>query len=159
MAHVGKAYKVWFRRDASLNRRNNNDSLPECFIGKFKTFGGPVGAALNACEFKLINLTKSIMPAIWTSEPTYSMGYYFTCQFAWTDNPNDGFDKADIKVTRGVSTKVVEGKSIEANDVGIYNVHNAECGPGTFTLGPSITAPFGGFTLDMRAAHWAEYNP
>lgn len=159
MAHVGKVYKVWFRRDASLDLLNYRDALPECFIARFRTFGGTVGTPLNTLDFLLINTGKDIMPAVWKSERTYASGLFYTCTFSWTNNPNSYFDFADIKVVSGVNTKVFDGKSREALDPHNYKIHHAECGPGTFTLGANVTAPMGGVTLDMRPAPWSIYNP
>jgi hypothetical protein len=77
MAHVGRSYKLQFRRDLHLNV-NNDQGFPEAFNARMTGFSGAKGSLLAAALFQPVNLAKSNQPPmIWTSSVVVSSGFHW----------------------------------------------------------------------------------
>lgn len=68
MAHIGRFYKLQFRRDLA-STPNNVDAYPEAFGVVIENVTGPVGTAIDRNRYQLVNLlTNAQPPMIWKND-------------------------------------------------------------------------------------------
>lgn len=68
MAHVGRMYKLQFRRDL-YNGVNYVDGWPECYVLGLRNMGGSVGGVLQHIVVQAVNLLTDIQPPMfWISD-------------------------------------------------------------------------------------------
>lgn len=67
MAHVGKFYKLQFRRDLAATS-NNNDGYPEAFGISMEVLDGSLGHLISGHQYTIVNLLMNNQPPmVWRS--------------------------------------------------------------------------------------------
>jgi hypothetical protein len=159
MAHVGKFYKLQFRRDLS-SVTNNTQAWPEGATWSVVGLGGVVGHLLNNNPIRVYNLlTDSQPPMVWTSDIEVVAGipivYHVTLYDPWIL----GEASFEFGITHALS--------------GVILFHQPQSGPsingsrsnafwfGTFPdlTTPEINAPLGKPDAAFKALPWSSYNP
>jgi hypothetical protein len=159
MAHVGKKYKLWFRRDLSINRKNV-DGWAECYVCRASGFAGTDSSIWNQSFWQCVNLTKGAVPdREWVSEYRIINGVEYRLRWSITNNINLGSDSVRVYMERKTLGTIL---SFDARDVSTpyeYQIRNwgfkiAETAPVT----PARLRLAGG-GMAAAAAEWAIYNP
>jgi|SRR5215471_9858869 len=102
MAHVGKRYKLQFRRD--LHRDSFNDrAWPEAWKLLVEDFAGLKGSLLDGLTVIVIDLRKNDQPPmVWESDPIPIGGLTFTYRLVIADPlgaPGDAFVNGDVTIS------------------------------------------------------------
>lgn len=159
MAHVGKFYKLQFRRDLA-QVPNHAQGWPEAFRYSQSNTSGAIAADAINNVVPLINLAKNSQPPmIWLSDIRTVGGIPYRMRITIADPLNS--DKPDFKFEVFNSTTLA-------------NIFNFSKAPGTVAYGPSGThgseaGTFadstnwkivgGGFLWNTAALPWSLYNP
>ncbi len=159
MAHVGKRYKLQFRRDLALNVVNR-DAYPEGAFLSVASLGGVVGDRIQQNDIIVANLlTDAQPPMVWTSGIVVVSSVPFHAQVTL-----DGFNGIDkpfgrLKIIREITGAILfdSGESVSRQDGPPFNC-GWQCGvPPTQTALCHILGAT--FAFGMMAAEWVDYNP
>ncbi len=159
MAHVGKNYKVQFRRDLS-SKENNRDGWPEAFDFNSSDFGGTLGFPLNHLAVKLFNLlTDAQPPMVWTSDPVTVGGV--PLRFILSVNEPSFLTTATteleiIRTDTGVTLFKSTGPTLHPEGT-FGDIH---CFNDTFPVQTSLISALGDpMAYHAIALQWGAYNP
>lgn len=103
MAHKGKAYEVWFRRDFSINRLNRDGWARRYtqIIGGFSSTS--YGGRRNFQPLYHNNQKGPGDTRVWTSDSIAFAGVHYVFEMTVTNDPNDGWTDTIIKVFTDVT--------------------------------------------------------
>lgn len=159
MAHLGKQYKLQFRRDLAFVT-NNRNAYPEGMLFGATGLSGAVGNDIDSFPPLCVNLlADSQPPMIWTSDILHAGGIDYTVTVTIT--------APEIAATANVAVEVKD-----ANTGAIYLSFSTAAKlftPSFSTMGGIITAGFtdspqckassGSFFWGWNAALWSQYSP
>jgi len=161
MAHVGKDYKLWFRRDGSVYLNNYRRGFPEAYRVLIM---GPMSSATYSLELLPdtlgINLNKNWDPT-WRSPTvgdTFSSCYW---QITLPPEPVLGQPQITFKIFHDalVPTPLYSAEYQVGFPFGSYpQWRNGSLSHVNF-LSPSITLNPDTFRWQIEAAPWSVYNP
>jgi hypothetical protein len=159
MAHVGKNYQLWFRRDLSVNRQNV-DGFPEAYSGLVSGVTGTWFGSSGSLGGLFINVDGA--PGdhrLWKLEHAALLGRLFTCKVTVQGNPNDGIQNCIIRVTEEASGEFVEW--LAANSARRFDYFQMDLAVPLMILhqSPPHMTLQGREAATLRAATWHEYNP
>lgn len=159
MAHVGKLYKLAFRRDLGNVSRNYN-SWPEAFRYSQNSSSGPVYVDNRDNLIPLINVAKDGQPPmVWTSNPRIYAGRPYTMRWSILD-----------PLFRGSNSVLFDCHFTDDGE----NILNWSTDERYITGSPNFCSGFGVLTLHdstwwrvsstsmgwtMTAMPWSQYNP
>lgn len=161
MAHKGRLWKLWFRRDASWTENFGALMLPEAFYIPFHTLIFSSRYAVSQIgQVDAINLNKGYVRK-WTS-PTY--GGFFDNVY-WTfellSPPNERVTRTRFAIWHDaiIDTPLYDATYIEPlgnTEWGLWSLRNVET---LHFLSPDITVSPYPLQLTIQAARYARYNP
>jgi hypothetical protein len=159
MAHVGKDYRLQFRRDLALNVFNVN-AFAEAYDVLTFTWGGLKGSTLNGVTFQVINVSKAAgVSMTWQSRATPVAGRTFTLNVELVDATKVPLGTCPVRVTM---TELVDGlvwfDNLIFGPSHYFRLQATGIGAPAF-LAPGYTAPFGSIAFDGPFADWTSYNP
>lgn len=161
MAHKGKLYKLWFRRDAAWNVNNYRQAFPEAYSLTFHN--GPSSARYAVADLGTVlgvNLNKTYT-RVWTSEPVG--GFFDNAYWRLTtlSEPNDPYEKFRFEMRHSA---VIETPLANI----VFDVQHKPTSPFNIILGgvlevqflsPDITWNPESATIEFLAAGYERYNP
>lgn len=159
MAHVGKFYKLQFRRDLA-NVLNNVNAYPEAMLWDQSNLGGPLGIDVRDHQPILINLAKDNQPPmVWESVVRHAGGIDYTVRLTINDPFNIPASTLRVQVLDANTAAtyfnwVQQLKSPSSTPSGWSGVSFA-----AFIDTPQYKILGGSFLWDWRAAAWSVYNP
>lgn len=159
MAHIGKSYKLQFRRDLA-NVTNNRLAYPEAFRWSSSNTNGAVAADLINHVVPLVNTaTNAQPPMVWQSAPRTAGGVSYIARLT-LDDPFDiskctfKFEVIQQPIGPNLFTFTVSGGHLNGDPSGF----NGSATTG-FTDSPLYRIVAGNFFWNMSALGWAGYNP
>jgi hypothetical protein len=159
MAHIGKNYKLQFRRDLA-NVRNNRDAFPEAFKWSNSNASGDVASDFLNNLVPLVNLmTDAQPPMVWTSDvrTVGSIGYHALLVISDPLDPTKF--RIDFKLLQQGTGAILFGYSPPAGTPSYF-----PSGFNSFTsTGYQDSVHYkivgGGFFWSLGALGWNQYNP
>lgn len=159
MAHVGKFYKLQFRRDLAAVF-NNNGAYPEAYmIGGIAGFG-PIGSRMPTDPWQVINLLKDNQPPmIWVSDDQIVNGLPVHVRIDIIDSWHLGQSDIVLRVFKNVADLIYQ-QTMRCNPLsgpqpGLWFTVSATVDVET----PEYNSHGLGFSVSGHAATWTEYNP
>lgn len=159
MAHVGKLYKLQFRRDLS-GEPNNRNGWPEAAIVDIVGVAGPQAAICSGLPYLCLNLlTNSQPPMVWRSDD-YVLNGKSVYKLVTVSSPPDSQLRSSVWQIKETATGIILFEvQIAAGD---WNGS-----PSLMTLpvanvtveSPGVHRQFPHVSLEWHAARWAIYNP
>jgi hypothetical protein len=161
MAHVGKDYKLWFRRDANVFLDNYRRGFPEAF--RVESLGPMFSARWAISLLKDVlwtNTSKEFSPT-WTSVP---VGGVFDNVFASVTLPIEPTLRTSVIDLRFdhkalINTPIFHAEYFMSILTEPYRAFSTASLKQLFYLSPDITLNPDNFAMYLRAADWSQYNP
>src|SRR4051794_6679686 len=159
MAHVGKRYKLWFRRDLSLNQQNVN-GWPEAYNCQVSGIRGTFMGSAGILTGLALNTNKDPGDTReWTQGPVPLLGRMFTTVFKILGNPNDGLKTVRVKTTEQASGEYVEWEGTVNSRPFDYDAFDLVPPNLVLHQSPPHMILQGQQAVGVHAAPWADYNP
>lgn len=159
MAHIGKLYKLQFRRDLS-RERNNRNGYPEAFRWSQSNVTGAVAIDVVSNLVPMVNLaTDSQPPMTWQSATRLAGGVHYNLRWI-IDDPFNIPDSTALFVVRDLDHSV-DLFSFPLSRKGYAATPSAFSGQ---TVGHYMDSSLwrvvaGTFFWNVAALNWANYNP
>lgn len=161
MAHVGKFWKLWWRRDASVLVNNYANGFAEAYqlIG-----AGPISSSryrVDALGLVLaINLSKEMNP-VWTSEPVGNVFDNVYWRVTLPIEPTLGVSKMRVEIRHHafIDTPVFDARYNLGLPFGEYDRFSIGTLDQLFFLSPDVDLNPDFFGFNIKAARWQDYNP
>jgi hypothetical protein len=161
MAHVGKNYKLWFRRDANWDLNNYKFGYPECyFILSHQLIFSARYAVSQIKKVDAVNLYKTY-DRVWTS-PTYG-GFFDNVywQLEFVDPPDEPINTVRFKIWHDAIIDVPlfdATYGMQHHPTPYYLVETSALME-LHWLSPDITVDPERFLIKFAAARWGRYPP
>lgn len=159
MAHIGKSYKLQFRRDLA-DTRNNRDGYPECFGLVLENVDGSIGTMIDRQLYQLVNVEKDSQPPMqWKNESIVVAGTLLKF-YATVVDPLQAIEaKWTIQIKHGVTGAILfELKPTPGIGAVRFPVWPFPSVPPTVQT-PQIHALGTNVGSSLTAQGWSVYNP
>jgi hypothetical protein len=161
MAHKGKVYKLWFRRDAAYNVNASPLKYPEALYIAFKSLIFSSRYAVSQIDQVLgVNLNKTFT-RVWTSE-VYG-GFFDNVYwiFEVLGDPQEPIDRVRFSIWHDaiIDTPLYDATyrfffpNVQWDEWVILNRETLHF------LSPDVTVSGGNLRVTLRAADYTRYNP
>jgi len=159
MAHIGKLYKLQFRRDLA-NVTDNRNAYPEAMLFKEDNMDGPIGLAIGAHRVLLVNVAKNNQPPMkWVSSPATVAGVTYTVTFSLSDPFDTSSTNVDLQVVNVGTGAILMHWSSGPPMFGNAPARMANDGGTVITQTPLCNIPSTIPSWEYDAAGWTAYNP
>ncbi len=159
MAHVGRQYKLQFRRDLA-NVTNNVNAYPEAFRWGMSNAAGPVANDFLNNVVPLINLaTDAQPPMVWQSDPRAIAGINYIGKLTITDPFDPQAQKFALEVKDTGSGAILFSYTPPAIVRGYFTSTVSGFANTNFTDSALFRVVAGSFLWSIGALGWNDYNP
>lgn len=159
MAHVGRTWKLWFRRDFGVNLQTSRGPA-EAYLVRTQEYFVPMDPGGQFFDFMAINTNKDPGDTRqWLFRPIARFGLQWAGSLTITSDPNDPVDKVIIDIVNDFAGLVfsIEWTAAESNDyqwetMGWSHARILFIKPG-YSFSPFVNAS------SMGALGWDKYPP
>lgn len=159
MAHKGKNYKVWFRRDCSLNVIPPHQGFPEAYILVVPALRGTTGEKLRGPWLVVNTSTTSIPFATWTSDWVTTTVGVFRAKVHIDLNPIVLQCPLTVQIERNTPMLYVEAQGKFGNSSWARSDLVLDLNSVLTVNGPGVSPVLGQEQNTAKAARYADYNP
>jgi len=161
VAHKGKIWKLWFRRDASWSLNNYRTGYPEAYYVRARDAMVSTRWDVSSMDFNVgVNLNKTF-DRRWTSEPRGGVFDNSYWSIEVTGPADQHVLQCRFRLTHSalVDTPLFSATyTFDQTFIGFENIFLDQWDTLHF-LNPDIHLPSGGFRVFLEAARYARYNP
>lgn len=159
MAHIGKFYKLQFRRDLALNYLNHH-AFPEGALASSTSLGGTVGGGFAGKTFLLVNLLKDNQPPmVWSADNHVVNGVRLIIIFTIKEKPDRAPIPVELEIKRWSTGGTLFKAQGTSGPLGFDPPEYLLTFFPPFVQTPEISGSSGGVGWGMSAADWSAYNP